>query len=241
MAILPPAPYNNEFLSPNGEYLFRLTYVSEFRFGDQLGFAEIIRLNDKSVIWKYTGNYAIREVTTNPWSIDSTTVYFSTVVEGNEIVCFDINNKLLLSIFRTRHLPRTLNWLNFVPTSFNGVVFTANTSTGEGNTLQTRTTYFVYVYQKKELVNLNDMTNSAILAIADCDKENCVVVVTTNSVQVIDVGNNEVVFSSGSDTMALSENAKLFVQYSNLNSTLYIHKSDPSLTEYYKIARQSDG
>jgi hypothetical protein len=111
----------SKYISPSGEYIMKLTFEGQYPHGDFHHYCEIIDSNQNK-IWEYKQGDKIRQISSYPWSPDNKTIYFSLIENGNKIVSYNIVSKIFQIIFETINDNTRINWINFIPQTFNGVV-----------------------------------------------------------------------------------------------------------------------
>jgi hypothetical protein len=142
----------DKYESPSGVYELGLFYAGEYPHGDSHHYCQIIDKTFDKVIWEYRKGDKIRQIVGYPWSPDNETVYFGLIENGNKIAKHDIKSEELKVIFKSKQNENRLNWIHFVPQSFNGVIINSNYWINKEEFVE----YFVFINETEELIELKD-------------------------------------------------------------------------------------
>ena len=168
----------DKYESPSGNHVLELSYSGEYPHGDSHHYCQIKSKKNNEVIWEYTKGDKIREVTEYPWSPDSKTVYFGLIENGNKIAKYDLNAERLKILYKSKQGEYRLNWINFVPQSFNGIVIKSN--------YQMDDEYIVFINETDELIHLKDIFNGRIFP-CPSHIDNCIYVIGNESICLFNV------------------------------------------------------
>ena len=166
----------DKFKSPSGIYELELFYAGEYPHGDSHHYCKVIDTNDNKVIWEYRKGDKIRQISEYPWSPDDKTVYFGLIENGNKIAKYDVKTEKLNIIFKSKQGENRLNWIHFVPQTFNGVIINSNYWINKEKFVE----YIIFINETGELIELSHLFDGQIFPcpsnVLDCiyvfDNEN---------------------------------------------------------------------